>query len=155
MSANTHSTATLASLIALLKATSSGVKFIPLRNGLCRCCLYRYAGSPYIHNWLPFAECENCLNSPSRLDSLNIATSCFLPSMGPKRFAINPFGVTTDLVCICLPKFHLQTPNNFVKVLLNCGLSGNIVQENLETAKVDLMLSTSVMMVKYMIQYPV
>ena len=52
--------------------------------------------SPYIHNWLPFAECESCLNSSIWLNSINIAASCFLPSMRPKRFEINPFGVTTD-----------------------------------------------------------
>ena len=44
---------------------------------------------------------------------------------------------------ICLPKFHLQIPSNFVMLLLNRRLSGSIVQKNLETAKIYLILSTS------------
>ena len=117
-----------------------------------------YARSPYIHNWLPFAECENYLNSPIRLDSLNIAASRFLPSMGPKRFVINLFGVTTDwnLTARSLlsplnkglwnsPGLHMFTkvPSTNLQQFCKGGLSGSIVQENLEIAKFDLMLWTS------------
>ena len=104
----------------------------------CKCSLNGYAGSPDIHNWLHLQNVRTAsihqVGWTVLMDCLNIAASYFLTLMGPKRFPINPFGVTTDwnliawaLLCLLnkslwnLPGLHIFTkvpstkPHQFCK----------------------------------------
>ena len=55
-----------------------------------------YAGSPYMHKGCPRVSKECCCNWASNPESVSIALSCRLPSTGPYKLAIRPFGATTD-----------------------------------------------------------
>ena len=94
-SPNIYSTATLTLLKELLEFVCSCVNWAPLF-GANRFLLRRYAGSPKIYSSSPLGPWEYLCSVCKSPDMASIAQSCLLPSTGPNRLAVVPFGVVTN-----------------------------------------------------------
>ena len=77
----------------LLNSFWSWVIWVPLN---CKYHFNGYAGSPYIHNLSPFGRIEKFSNTSIISVMTSMLLSWRLPSTGPNRLAIIPFGVVID-----------------------------------------------------------